>query len=117
LNSEKVVVINDVEKQYLKQNLISANFSEYINNKINNNNMIYSVVVCVFCIFGALRFLLGAFATDPKIWILIGDPFYLVGDRVLINISLAIFVTVGIKARIIYILCKFIFIKFLLKFK
>jgi hypothetical protein len=117
LNSGKVVVINDIEKQFLKQNLISANFNEYINNKINNKNMIYSVVVCIICFFMALRLFLGPFAIDPKIWILIGDPFYLVGDRVLINISLAIFVTIGIKARIIYILCKFIFIKFLLKFK
>jgi hypothetical protein len=54
-----------------------------------------------------LRLLLGSFVTDPNIWILIGDPFYLVGDRVLINISLAIFVTIGIKFRIIYILRKF----------
>jgi hypothetical protein len=34
LNSGKVVAINDVEKQFLKQSLISANFNEYINNKI-----------------------------------------------------------------------------------
>jgi hypothetical protein len=117
LNSEKVVAINDLEKQLVEQNLISTNFSEYVNNKINNKNMIYSVVVCVICIFGALRLLLGSFATDPKIWILIGDPFYLIGDRVLINISLVIYITIGIKARIIYILRKFFFIKFVLKFK
>jgi hypothetical protein len=109
LNSGKVVVINDIEKQFLKQNLISANFNEYINNKINNKNMIYSVVVCVICIFMALRLLLGSFVINPNIWILTGDPFYLVGDRALINISLAISVTIGIKARIIYILRKFFF--------
>jgi hypothetical protein len=79
--------------------------------------MIYSVVVCVICVFGALRLLLGSFATDPNIWILIADPFYLVKDRVLINMSLIIFVTIGIKAPIIYILLKFFFIKILLKFK
>jgi len=116
-NSGKVVAINDIEKQLLKQSLISANFNEYINNKINNKNMIYSVVVCVISLFMVLRLLLGSFVRDPNIWILIGDPFYLVGDRVLINISLAIFVTVGIKARIIYILRKFFFIKIALKFK
>ncbi len=109
LNSGKVVAINDIEKRFVEQNLISANFSEYINNKINNKNMIYSVIVCVICIFMALRLLLGSFATDPNIWILIVDPFYLVGDRVLINISLAIFVTINIKGRIIYILRKFCF--------
>ncbi len=107
LNSGKVVAINDIEKQFLKQSLISANFNEYINNKINNKNMIYSVVICVISLFMVLRLLLGSFVRDPNIWILIGDPFYLVGDRVLINISLAIFVTIGIKFRIIYILRKF----------
>jgi hypothetical protein len=117
LNSGKVVAINDIEKQYLKQNLISANFSEYINKKMNNRNMVYSVVVCFICIIMALRLLLGSFATDPKIWILIGDPFYLVGDRSLINLSFAIVVTIGFKARIVYILRKFIFIKIALKFK
>jgi hypothetical protein len=117
LNSGKVVAINDIEKQFLKQSLISTNFNEYINNKINNKKMIYSVVVCVICIFTALRLLLGSYVKDPNIWILIGDPFYLVGDRVLINISFAIFVTIGFKARIIYILRKFFFIKIELKFK
>ncbi len=117
LNSGKVVAINDLEKKFLKQSLISANFNEYINNKINNKNMIYSVVVCVICIFMALRLLLGSFVTDPNIWILIVDPFYLVGDRVLINISLAIFVTICIKGRIIYILRKLFLIKIVLKFK
>jgi hypothetical protein len=117
LNSGKVVAINDIEKQLLKHSLISANFNEYINNKINNKNMIYSVVVCVISLFMVLRLLLGSFVRDPNIWILIGDPFYLVGDRVLINISLVIFVTVGIKARIVYISRKFFFIKIVLKFK
>ncbi len=109
LNSGKVVAINDIEKQFLKQSLISANFNEYINNKMNNKNMIYSVVVCVICIFMALRLLLGSFATDPNIWILIADPFYFIGDRALINISFVIFVTIGIKLRIVYILRKFCF--------
>ena len=109
LNEKNVITINDMETEFLKQNLISVNFDDYIKKKIKRKNMIYSVVICVICIFTALRLLLGSFVTDPNIWILIGDPFYLVGDRVLINISLAIFVTIGIKLRIVYILRKFCF--------
>jgi hypothetical protein len=117
LDSDKVVAINNIETQVVEQQLISASFDDYINNKINGKNMIYSVIVCIISFIAVLRLLLGAFTTDPNIWILIGDPFYLVGDRVLINISLAIFVTAGIKSRMICILCKFYSLRLTFKIK
>jgi hypothetical protein len=117
LNSDKVITINNIETQAVKQQLICESFDDYINNKINGKNMIYSVIVCIISFIMVLRLLLGAFTTDPNIWILIGDPFYLVGDRVLINISLAIFGTIGIKCRMIFILRKFYSLRFTFKIK
>jgi hypothetical protein len=117
LDSDEVVAINNIETQVVEQQLISASFDDYINNKINGKNMIYSVIVCIISFIAVLRLLLGAFTTDPNIWILIGDPFYLVGDRVLINISFAIFVTIGIKCRMIFILRKFYSLRLTFKIK
>ncbi len=106
LNNEKVTVIDDITKQALKRKLISVNLDEYMERKINIKNMTHSVIICMICIIGALRLLFGAFITDPKIWILIADPFYLIGDRVLINITFVSFIIVSIKYRIIYVSSK-----------
>jgi hypothetical protein len=106
LNNEKVTVIDDITKQALKRKLISVNLDEYMERKINIKNMMHSVIICMICIIGALRLIFGAFITDPKIWILIADPFYLIGDRVLINITFVLFIIVSIKYRIIYLSSK-----------
>ncbi len=100
-DNEKVIAINDLEREALKQKLISVNLDDYMKNKINTKNIMHSIIICMICIIGALRLLFGAFITDPKIWVLIADPFYLIGDRVLINITLVAFVVVGVKARMI----------------
>jgi hypothetical protein len=49
----------------------------------------------------ALRMLFGAYLTDPKMWILIADPFYLIGDRVLISLYIAAYIVVDLKIRAI----------------
>jgi hypothetical protein len=100
-DNEKVIAINDLEREALKQKLISVNLDDYMKNKINTKNIMHSIIICIICMIGALRLLFGAFITDPKIWVLIADPFYLIGDRVLINITLVAFVGVGVKARMI----------------
>jgi hypothetical protein len=107
LNSDKVITINDIETQFLKEKLISVGFDEYIVNKINNKNMIYSLIITCICGFMALRLLFAAFIKDPYILNLIADPFHLIGDQMTINICFAIFVLIGIKVRLIFILSKF----------
>jgi hypothetical protein len=107
LNNEKVETINDLEREALKQKLISVNFDDYIKNKFNTKNMMHSIIIIMICIIGILRLLFGAFVTDPKIWELIGDPFYLIGDRVFHSINLSAFVVVGIHIRIICISSKY----------
>jgi hypothetical protein len=101
LNNDKVIVINDIAKQALNRKLVSVNFDEYMERKLNIKNMIHSAIICMICIILALRVLFGAYITDPKIWVLIADPFYLIGDRVLISIMIAAFIIASVNTRMI----------------
>jgi hypothetical protein len=112
LNDKNVIAINDMETQFLKQSLISVNFKEYILKKIKSKNMIYSLIISSVCIYIALRLIFGAFIKDAYILKLMADPFYLVGDQMTFNISLTIFILIGIKFRIIYISSKFFSLNF-----
>jgi hypothetical protein len=87
-NNEKVIAINDIETEFRKQKLLSVSFDDYMKKKINTKNIMHSIIIVMICMIGTLRLLFGAFVTDPKIWALIADPFYLIGDRVLISITL-----------------------------
>jgi hypothetical protein len=107
LNNKNVIIINDIETEFLKQNLISVNFDDYILKKISLKNMIYSVIISSVCIFWALRLIFAAFIKDTYILKLMADPFYLIGDQITLNLSLAIFVLMAIKVRLIYISSKF----------
>ena len=44
-----------------------------------------SIVICLFGWAVCVRFIGAAFVSNPKIWNLIGDPFYYTGDRILFN--------------------------------
>ncbi len=107
LNNKKVIAINEIETEFRKQKLLSVSFDDYIKNKINTKNLMHSIIICMICIIGTLRLLFGAFVTDPKIWVLIADPFYLIGDRVLISITFIAYVVVGVKSRMICIWSKY----------
>jgi hypothetical protein len=104
LNNEKVEVINDIETQFLKRKLISVNFEDYMKKKINTKNIMHSIIICIISIIGILRMLLGAYTTDPEIWVLIADPFYLIGDRVLISVLMAIYFLASVKIRMTFLL-------------
>jgi hypothetical protein len=112
LNDKNVIAINDMETQFLKQSLISVNFKEYILKKTKSKNMIYSVIISSACFFMALRLIFAAFTKDAYILKLLADPFHLVGDQMTFNISLTIFVLIGIKVRLIYISSEFFSLNF-----
>jgi hypothetical protein len=112
LNDKNVISINDIETEFVKQNLISVNFDDYIKKKINLKNMIYSVIISSVCFFMALRLIFAAFIKDTHILKLLADPFHLIGDQMTLNISFAIFVLIGIKLRLIYISSKFFLFNF-----
>ncbi len=110
-----MIAINDLEREALKQKFISVSFNDYLKKKIQFKNILHSIMICMICIIGAIRLLFGAFITDPKIWVLIADPFYLIGDRVLINVTLVAFVFAGVKIRMIYISSKYSIFKLFIK--
>ncbi len=58
----------------------------------------------MICMILALRILFGAYTTHSKILVLIADPFYLIGDRVLISLTLAVYIVGSLKIRVIYLL-------------
>ena len=106
LNNEKVEVYNDIETQLLKRKLISVNFEDYMKKKINTKNMMHSIIICIIFIIQSLRMLFSAYTTDPEIWVLIADPFYLIGDRVMVNLTLAASIVLSVKARMIFLSSK-----------
>jgi hypothetical protein len=69
--------------------------------------MMHSIIICIISIIGTLRLLFGAFITDPKICVIIADPFYLIGDRVLLNITLAAFAIACVQTRMIFLSSKY----------
>jgi len=81
LNDKNVITINDIEKEFLKQNLISVNFDDYIKKKIKRKNMIYSVIISSVCIAWVLKLLSAAFIKDTHILKLMADPFHLSGVK------------------------------------
>jgi hypothetical protein len=106
LNDRKVVSINEIERISLKYLLITTNFEDYCNNKVNKKRRIYSIIYCLFVGLFALRFLLAAFITDSELWILMGDAFYSAGERVLLNI-LFFLISFGIfLGRASFLICK-----------
>jgi len=74
--------------------------------KTDSKNRIYSGIAFLLCLFGCLRFAFGAQAKDPDNWIMIGDPFYLIGDRVIISLLSAAVEFLGSSICICFILGK-----------
>jgi hypothetical protein len=89
-NNAKVITIYDLEKQLIKENLLTQSFDDYIKKKRNTKTMIYSLIDCIICLIGGIRLLIGAFAEDPQVLTLIVDPLYLIGNRFLISITIAV---------------------------
>jgi hypothetical protein len=76
LNNEKVTAINDIANTALKRKLICVNFDDYMKKKINTKNIMHSIIICIISIIGSLKFLFGAYTTDPETWVLIANPIY-----------------------------------------
>jgi hypothetical protein len=101
LYNEKITAINDIANTALKRKLISVNFDDYMKNKVNSKIMMHSIIICIISIIGVVIILFDAYTTDPEVCVLIAGPFYLIGDRVLINLTLASYVVANVKARMI----------------
>jgi hypothetical protein len=109
LNDRKVVLVNQIERISLKYFLIATNHENYLNNELNKKRRFYSIIYCLIIGLIAFKFLLTAFITDPEIWILMGDAFYLTGEKVLFNILFFLISSISFFGRVSLIFCKYCF--------
>lgn len=91
INSEEAV--NKIEKFVLSKliALLSADFESYCKKSVKPNlsrlSRQYLYQVIGWLTF--LRFSFAAFVSDPKILVIIGDPFYLTENKMLFNLLVA----------------------------
>jgi hypothetical protein len=109
LNDRKVVLVNQIERIFSKYFLIATNHENYLNNELNKKRRFYSIIYCLIIGLIAFKFLLTAFITDPEIWILMGDAFYLTGEKVLFNILFFLISSISFFGRVSLIFCKYCF--------
>jgi hypothetical protein len=109
LNDRKVVSVNQIERNFLKYFLIATNYENNLNNELNKKRQFYSIIYCLIMGLIAINFLLAAFITDPEIWILMGDAFYLTGERVFFNILFFLISSFIFFVRVSLIFCKYCF--------
>ncbi len=110
LNDRKIEAsINEIERNFQKYLLITTNFEDYCNNKVNKKRQIYSIIYCLFAGLITFKFLLTAFITDSEIWILLGDAFHLTGERVLLNLLFFLISSISFFGRIAVIFCEYCF--------
>jgi hypothetical protein len=104
LRERRVLSINAFESYLLKKFILTENFQSYCENDVCIESQFRSIIVCIFCWLITLRWFLAVFITNPKIWILIADPFYVTGDRILFNSLLFCISLMGSYFRTLFIL-------------
>jgi len=110
LNDRKIEAeINQIEKIFQNYFVMTTNFEDYCNNKVNKKRQFYSIIYCLFLGLIVFKFLLTAFITDPEIWILFGDPLYLTGERVCYNLLLFLLSSISFFGRTAFIFCEYCF--------
>lgn len=104
LRERRVLSINAFESYLLKKLILTENFQSYCENDVCIESQFRSIIVCIFCWLITLRWFLAILITNPKIWILIADPFYVTGDRILFNSLLFCISLMGSYFRTLFIL-------------
>jgi hypothetical protein len=112
--NDRKISTNFIEKNSLKVFLLSTNIEEYCNKKTNKKRQLYSLIACLFSGFIAFRFLIAALITDPELIALIGDPLYLAGDKVLLNLTFFFVSIITFISRVCCFICKYFLIYSLL---
>jgi hypothetical protein len=104
LRERRVLSINAFESYLLKKSILTENFQSYCENDVCIESQFRSIIVCIFCWLITLRWFLAILIANPKIWILIADPFYVTGDRILFNSLLFCISLMGSYFRTLFIL-------------
>jgi hypothetical protein len=108
LNSDRIKSLDNFESYFLSNaiSVLSLNFSDYYGGKDKSNKK-REYLAILYCIFGWMaffRFSIAAFINDSKLWTFIGDPFYLIGDRVLFNLLVAAIALNATSMRTIFLI-------------
>jgi len=77
--------LKEFEAFYLKNFILSVNFEDYLNNRVNPRRRMISIIICIFQTIISTKFLLAGMISNRKLSVLIGDPVQITGDPFLIN--------------------------------
>jgi len=103
LDRKEVISVNKFELFFLKESILTANFEHYCEN-IRSESQFRPIIVCIFCWLITIRWFVAAIISNPNIWILIADPFYSTGDRILFNLVLFGISLLGTLFRTLFII-------------
>jgi len=96
--------LKEFEIFYLKSFLLSVNFEDYLNKRIDPRRRKISIFICIFQTIISLKFLLAGLISNRKLSVFIGDPTQITGDPLLVNLVLFSIGLGLIIGRIIYII-------------
>ncbi len=108
LNSDRIKSLDNFES-YFRSNTISVlslNLSDYYGgkDKCNKKGEYLAIFHCIMGWMVFLRFSFAAFINHSKLWTFIGDPFYLIGDRILFNLLIAAIALNATSMRTIFLI-------------
>jgi hypothetical protein len=99
------VSIIKIETLFLESHVLST-FDYYLKNEnkisLYSKQSILSIIDFLICLLGITRVSFGAFITDPSIWGLIGDPFYLIGNWIWIHSAIISLGFMGLMHIVLY---------------
>jgi hypothetical protein len=101
--NNRIISTNFIDKNCLKVFLLSTNFKDYCNKKTNRKRQLYSLIACFFG-----GFIVAALITVPELIALIGDPLYLSGDKVLLNLMFSLIAILNLVSRVFCYICKYL---------
>jgi len=97
----------------LKSFVLSVNFEDYLNNRVNPRRQKISIFICIFQTIISFKFLLAGLISNRKLLIFIGDTLEITGDGFLANLVLFSCGLAIILGRVVYIIGeRFQYIKF-----
>lgn len=82
--------VRSFEKWLLSHYCIDVSFSDYMNNKryVSAKRYLKSKIVYISSFYLTIRHLILALSQSKRVWWILGDSLYLLGERVMVNVCL-----------------------------
>jgi len=105
--------LKEFETFCLKSFILSVNFEDYLNKRIDSRRRKISIFICIFQTIITFKFLLAGLISNRKLLVFIGDQLHTTGDPLLFNLLLFSGGLCIIFGRVVYIIGEsFQYIKF-----